>query len=200
MKNLFKWSSYLLAAALIINVACSDDEEPAPDNTPQVAGEWVFATATLVDGAALTPDAEDLTVANLPGSPISVGDVQTTSVLVGGVLAGAACTDLTMTDGFYIELTETNGLNFYCPLTEEVNEEGSWNLIEDDGSYTLALSVDIDGTGVTIPVTGIQVIENSASKAMTGQAVGFPVPADVALPIGIDNIQFITVDLVLNSK
>lgn len=200
MKNLFKFSSYLLAAALVFNIACSDDEEPAPDNTPDVAGEWVFATATLVDGNAQTTDAEELTIANYPASPIAVNDVQNTSVIIGGVLAGAACTDVADAAGFYIELAADGGLNFYCPMADEVNEEGSWNLIEDGGEYTLALSVDIDGNGVTIPVNNIQVIENATGRGLTGQAFGFPIPADVAQPIGLTNLQFVTVDIVLNSK
>ena len=188
-----------MAAALVINVACSDDE-PAPDNSPKVEGEWVLTSATLVDGNKQTAEPDALTITNYPASPIAVNDIPNTSTIVGGVLAGAACDDpVNNSAGFYLELAADGGLNFYCPVEDAVQSEGSWALqAESDGSYTLSLSIDIEGQGLTVDVDNIVVAADGST--MSGQADGFPVPVDILQPIGLTNLQFIIVDLVLSAK
>ncbi len=199
MKNLYKLSSLLLVALLVFQLSCSEDETPAPDNTSSPVGEWTLATATLVDGNAQTTDvAEDLTVANYPVNPIPVGDVQNTSVLVGGALAKRVCEETANFGGFYIELATNGKLIFYCPAEEVVDDSGSWTISEQDGSYTVSLNVTTDAGPFSIFVTDFEVAADGST--MTGRATNYPMVQDLAGDLALDNLQVIVVDLAFTAK
>jgi hypothetical protein len=206
MKNLLKWSTYLMVAALMFNIACSDDE-PAPDNTPSPVGEWILTSATLVDGDITVTGENNLVVKNYTQDGMTFvdldlppGDVQTTSVLVGGALAGNVCENPANYGGFYMELTTDNKLIFYCPAEQTTNNQNTWTInAEADGSYTVSLNVVTSAGTVSVLVTDFQIAEDGST--MSGRAGNYPMVRDLSKDLGAPldgggiNLQTIVVDL-----
>jgi hypothetical protein len=196
MKNALKLSSLLLVGMVLFQISCNKDEPAPVDNTPDPVGKWALQSATLV-----TPN--PLVVNNFPtpGSPgmeIPAGDTQTTTALVGGALAGTVCEQQASFPSFYLELTSDGKLTFYCPDEGTVStDNNTWVVLENPttaGEYSLTLSVVVGG--VTLPITIKNLVVASDGSQLTGTAEGYPMVQDIALPIGPDNIQFISTDMV----
>jgi len=210
MKNVFKLSSLLFVGLVLFQLSCGDDDvPPVVDNTPDPTGNWSLTTATLVDGNAITEDLDPLVIANLdaigmPDAPIPVGDVAQTSQLVGAALAGTACDDvLTNGDSFFIELRADNRLLFHCPAEDYIEDDvlNVWVVAEDldnPGSYALTLNVVV--AGITMPITIADIEISADGSTLTGRALRYPMVTDITLPIGADNIQFISTDMELAAE
>ena len=208
MKKAFKLSSLLLVGLVLFQLSCGDDDVPPVDNTPDPTGNWSLTSATLVDGNASTGDADPLVVANLdqigmPDAPIPVGDVAQTSVLVGGALAGTACDIPTNAGTFFLELRADNRLLFHCPAEDYIEDDvlNVWVVAEDldnPGTYGLTLKVVV--AGVALPITIVDFAISADGSTLTGRALGYPMVTDITLPIGADNIQFISTDMVLTAE
>jgi hypothetical protein len=214
MKKAFKLSSLLLVSVVLFQLACSDDDVPPVDNTPDPTGNWSLTLATLVDGNASTPEeADPLVIANLaaigmPDEPIPVGDYERTSALVGGALAGTACDIPTNALTFFIELRADNRLLFHCPAEDNIVDDvlNVWVVAEDidnPGSYSVTLKVVVAGTALPITIVNFEI--SADGKTFTGRALGYPMVKDLAFDIGEDmnpggdanlNIQFISTDMV----
>jgi len=204
MKNAFKLSSIMLIGLALFQISCSKDEILAL-LPPDPSGSWTLKSAILVDGNSATEAADPLVVANLPlaGIPdadIPVGDEARTTGLVGGALAGVACLNPANYGGFFLELTSTNKLVFNCPAEDGGTglESGTWTIIPDsNGDFTiLTLSVSLDGIPVPIAITVSNFTISADGNSFTGQAKGYPMVKDVALPISATgNAQFITTDM-----
>jgi hypothetical protein len=213
MKNLFKWTSLLLVAILVLNVSCDEDSPNPVDNTPDPTGKWVLVSAELIDGNSATPDvAEDLVVSNVLGpgeATIPVGDTQTTLALLTGFLLNAACEDVTAEpDGYFLELTtegSDNKLYFGCldGMNESKEESGSWNIIDNgDNTYNIVLTVAVGDA--SLPINFVNFVVAPGKVSFSGTAVGFPYVKDGLVDIGdlinpddptSVNLQVITTDM-----
>jgi len=202
MKNALKLSSLMLIGLVIFQTSCKKAEEILDTLTPpDVSGNWQLTSATLV-----SPD--PLIVANLPAlgipdAPIPAGPatVQIVTGLVGGALAGVACDTPANYPGFFLELTSGNDLIFHCPAENVANESGTWSIIPDiEGNFTIfSLSVSLEGIAIPVQITVNDFLLSSDGNSFTGQASGYPMVRDLALPISAPgNAQFITTDMVFD--
>ena len=208
MKNAFKLASLLFVGVLLFQISCEDDPVAPAPVIPDIAGQWVFKVATLVDGNAATPDVfEDLVIANLPAAgipdaPIPVGDFQITSLLVGGALAAITCVEPANYASFFLELVaDGNVLMFNCAGEGISESRGTWTLLQDDdGEYTiLNLSVNLDGISVPVAIT-LQDLVLTATE-LSGTAAAYPMKNDLAFELSEPgNLQIITTDIVFSAK
>ena len=206
MKNAFKLSSLLLISVVLFQLSCSDDPAPPVDNTPNPTGKWQLATATLVDGNVGTAVPEPLVILNavLAGLPesIPVGDVVSTTTVVGGALAGPVCEDVPAGIAtFYIDLVADNTITFNCPAEGVISTDpNTWVVVEDPnnaGSYSITLTVVVGGTALPITIVDFEI--SADGNTFTGRAIGYPMVANILEPIGPTNIQFISTDMVFTA-
>ena len=210
MKNIFKLSSLLFVGLLLFQISCSDDPAVEPKPIPDVTGKWALTKATLVDGNALTPEADPLVIQNftLDGEnffplTVEVGDFEITTGLVGGALAATTCQNPANYATFFIELLAAgNALIFDCSVGEPgfAGQAGTWTVDTDtNGDYTiLNLSVNLEGIVVPVQIS----IENLVvtSTQIGGTAVRYPMKKDFTLPISDDgNLQLLTTDIIFST-
>ena len=198
MKNAFKLSSLLFVGLILFQVSCSDDAEPTPDPLPDPTGSWVLQKATLVTPDPLLVKNYTTDGQNFVDLSVPAGDFQTTTLLVGGALAGAACENPANYGGFYLELVSDGTLDFHCPAEDFVEEQGSWVVLETAGSYSITLNVVAAGT--TLPITFKNFVLAADGSNFTGQASGYPMVKDLSMDLSADNLQFLTVDMVFVAK
>jgi len=210
MKNIFKLSSLLLVGLLLFQISCSDDPDVEPKPIPDVTGKWRLTLATLVDGNALTPEADPLVIEKftLDGQTfftleVPVGDFEITTGLVGGALAATTCQNPANYETFFIELlADGNALWFDCSVGEPgfVGQAGTWTVDTDtNGDYTI-LNLSVNLEGITVPVQ--IAIENLVvtPTQISGTAARYPMKVDFTLPIADDgNLQLLTTDIIFST-
>ncbi len=205
MKNVFKLSSLLVVVLVLFQFSCKEEETPVEPTIPDPSGKWALTSATLVDGNSATETADSLIVQNFTTDgqtfftlKLPVGEMETTSALVGGALAATTCQNPANYGTFYIELTaDNNALVFNCAGESITATAGSWSVLKDsDGNYTiLNLSVNLEGVPVPVQIN-LQNMEISATS-LTGRAVGYPMKVDFLKDISEPgNLQTMTTDMV----
>jgi hypothetical protein len=175
-------------------------------NTPDVAGKWQLSSATLVDGNGQTTDADNLVIQNFTTNGVDffeltvpVGDVQTTTALVGGFFADQACADPASYASFFIELTNLNRLMFNCPDEAIAIDRGTWVFSQDNnGDFTIMVwSIILDGLAIPVPIIFENIILSADGMTFSGRVAGFPMVKDFSLPITEPgNLQTITTDMI----
>ena len=208
-----KLSSLLFVGLALFQISCSDDPTVTPPPIPDPSGQWVFQSATLVDGNAQTPDSADpLVIQNFTTNGVDffvltvpVGDTETTTVLVAGALAATVCEDPTGASyaSFFLEFVDDGNLLFNCPADDPPVADvdmGGWTIAVDaDGNYTI-----FNLTAVLPAGTLAIIIENFAISAdgntFTGRALNYPMKVDFTQEFTLLNAQFLVADLVLVKK
>jgi hypothetical protein len=208
MKNAFKLSSLLFVGVLLFQFSCEDDPAAPAPVIPDVTGQWALTLATLIDGNAVTAEADSLIIENFTDGTtaptrlaLPVGDFQTTSLLVGGALAATTCQEPENYITFFIELVaDGQALIFNCSGEQRSGQAGTWTLLQDDdGEYTvLNLSVFLEGISVPVAIRLENVVVTDTQ--FSGRAVGYPMKKDFLKEIAEPgNLQIMTTDIVFSA-
>ena len=198
MKNLFKWTTLLVALTVIFQISCGEDEDPTP-SLPDPTGKWVLSSATLVSPDPLviknfTTDGENFQDLSIDAGASST---QMTTLLVSGALAGRACADPDNYSTFYLELTSDGKLIFTCPNESVAEEGGSYVVLESDGEYSITLNVSAAGT--TLPITVSDFVLAEDKSTFTGTASGYPMVVDFTQELSQENLQFLSTTMVFTA-
>ena len=208
-----KLSSLLFVGLVLFQISCSDDPAVPPPPIPDPSGEWVFQSATLVDGNALTPESADpLVIQNFTdGSTapfvltVPVGNTETTTVLVAGALAATVCEDPTGASysSFFLEFVADGNLLFNCPADDPPVADvdmGGWTIaVDDDGNYTIFNLTAVLPAG-TLSIIIQDFALSADGNTFTGTALNYPMKVDFLQDFTLDNAQFLVADLVLVKK
>ena len=210
MKTNFTMKTYFLAAFVMMAfvVSSCEDDEPTPEPV-DISGKYTLnpqSAGKLVDGnvSATSPNADPLVILNGGGAgvdlEIPVGDVTTTSFFVNEVLKGAAPCEAvdTRTWAYQIDLQkEGNKTEFIC--TSENNttttDLGTWSLSDDTKTMIITIASVALGGEVTVKVDDVII---GTDGSIEGNIGVLPMIIDAAAPIGLSNVQFISVDVKLD--
>lgn len=169
-----------------------------------VVGKWSLSTATLVDGNIPDTNSTDMVILNggidpNSGTPVTVtvpaGNISETKFFVNAILSDLApCTDPNTPVTYQINMKSGGILAFICTSEGDTSEDnGTWVLANDYLSLTLTVSSPVLGY-VVVSITDLVV---DSSGKLSGYIDSYPMVVDAALPIGANNLQFISFDVVL---
>lgn len=169
-------------------------------------GQWSFKSATLIDGDLSNDASTNLEIINgltvvTGGSTIGnliIPSAETpyTSIFVHAILQGMApCTSIDPSTYLYtIDFKSEGILAFTCTSENTSEEVGSWEIIDDT-------QLILDITNSYIGYFSLNINDfNLTESTLTGKVEAFPMIKDASAPLGIDNIQFISFDIVLEKQ
>lgn len=177
-------------AGLVFVTSCNDDDDVEVD---PLVGDYQFKKATYLGTAGATGiTAESIDVIAPTGIPDPPTTVLTfnpnddiTAIISGAINGLIDCNDPANTT---IELREDGSLWYSCN-SETVTSISSGTWVVNETAGTLSLNVVSEALGVTLSIVLNQF--NLTSNILSGTIVGFPIPADLTIPLGVDNIYVI---------
>ena len=177
-------------AGLAFVTSCNDDDDVEVD---PLVGDYQFKKATYLGTAGATGiTAESIDVIAPTGIPDPPTIVLTfnpnddiTAIISGAINGLIDCNDPANTP---IELREDGSLWYSCN-SETVTSISSGTWVVNETAGTLSLNVVSEALGVTLSIVLNQF--NLTSNILSGTIVGFPIPADLTIPLGADNIYVI---------
>ena len=194
MKNLLKFSTFLLAVVILFQVSCDEDDAPAP--VDDLVGKWALSGATFL---ATNVDPTDLmSITNFPTASGTVTaqfpantDITT---LVIGAMADSVCTSTANYATFFLELNAAGELYLNCPAESNSELSGTWVKTEDPTLGTV-ITLNINAAGTTLPISFTEFAMLGDKSKFSGQAQGFPMVTDFSMDLGPTNLQFMTADM-----
>ncbi|MCH8233633.1 MAG: hypothetical protein IIB82_13455 [Bacteroidetes bacterium] len=177
-------------AGLVFVTSCNDDDEVVVD---PLIGDYQFKSATYLGTAGtsgITAESIDVIaptgVADPPTIVLTFNPNDDITAIISGAINGLIdCNDPANTT---IELREDGSLWYSCN-SETVTSISSGTWVVNETAGTLSLNVVSEALGVTLSIVLNQF--NLTSNILSGTIVGFPIPADLTIPLGADNIYVI---------
>lgn len=191
----------LLALALVGMVFFTSCDKDDPEQVNPLVGTYTFKSATYLGTAGVSGiEANPIEVVvptgtTPPTTTLTFNPNDDISSVVGGVLAGVIdCGGVANT---VIELRQEGFQLYYGCVDGSLDpvQSGTWSVNETAG--TLSLNISSASLGQISVVLQDYKLENNV---LSGTVVGFPIPKDLTMPLGTDNLHVIAVDASFDKK